>query len=193
MKARDVIIDIRHEIRQARTDGSKETSLDKLEHLLDILDSEINEDEHKKDAHQIKMEHWRHVTSTSFEEHSKYTNLITVIGYGAFLAVWTSLREVIPQPLAMWSVFLIIASALVYLFDEIFSQMKKANALKSDANLYLGDVDEFLKRKEEVEETKEEHNISRISTWHFVFYWTTLTGLLSALLLCLGIIITALN
>lgn len=189
MKSRDIIIVIRDEIRKARTDGLNEIKLDDLAQLLDCIEVEIDEE---KDAHELKMDHWRHVLSTKFDTTSKYANLVTVVGYGAFLTIWTSIRKDISDNIAMWSLFCIIASAVVYIFDEVFSQMKEANDLKSDAELYLGDVDEFLKKKKVEKEKKESHNIARIVTWHFVFWWTTITGLIAVWLLLMGIVNTVL-
>ena len=194
---RSCIDAIRSDVRKARSEGLKETSLDNLGALLDNLSSFYEDREHKeiqKEAEKKQSDydsvvrHYEHFLAYNFTKTSEYVRLIIAGAYIAFFTVWVKCDTIVKSDLYLWSAMCVGFSVFVFILWETFANIYLASNIRYEANLFRKNYDEYVKLKAEQQTDERKRKINLVNSWYFILIVILICGISGYLLLSFGVL-----
>lgn len=195
---RNLINDLRSDIREARSSGEESTTLDRLESRLDELKSLYerlekedleNQLAEEEETYEIQMKHWERYLAYFYDKASEYNRIVIAGAFVAYFAVWLRVYEQLNHNLSTLSVLFALSSLVVFVVWEIASNVRMSRKLRDEAVLFSKSGEEYIKDKEQVDREKRKAKIKFAPSWYVVLVFTISTGLIAAGSLMFGLIL----
>lgn len=104
------------------------------------LKEQFNADREQFDTHRAFIE-------SSYEKVEQYFRTIQLAGYAAFFGLWNLSKDYLSEKYALYSLLLMIVSALVFMFWEVFKSSIIILEIKGHAKIGSNSVEEFIKSR----------------------------------------------
>ena len=92
------------------------------------------EQQEKAAAEKVLEIHIKLLTA-GYDKSAAYTNGVVVVGYAAFFGLWTLTKQYLDRDLALWAALLILTSATVFVFFEVYKMVFTQGVLQPQQQL----------------------------------------------------------
>ena len=95
-------------------------------------------------ADRAQLDTQRDFIESSYEKVEQYFRTIQLAGYAAFFGLWSLSKDYLPEKYALYSLLLMIVSALVFMFWEILKSSIITLAIKDHAKIGSNSIENFI-------------------------------------------------
>lgn len=126
--------------------------------------------------------------SATFDQASRYTNLIVAAGYGAFFGLWSMTKNYLTPTQARLAAVSMLFSATVFVLFEVYKVGSMAIYLSEKDKIFRdplvrNDLNLYIEKMEEREVIAAEHNNSFVRVWKVVLALTVASAFFAVLVL----------
>lgn len=128
------------------------------------------------------------ILSSSYDKAIAYTNVVIVAGYAAFFAIWGGTKPVLTEWLAITSALLMVVSAAVFVFFELFKMVQSSRSFLQLQGIAADeqarkDPEVFQSKVKAFEASQRQDSLRFLKVWVVVMYVTVSTAVLAVALL----------
>lgn len=165
-------------------------SITKETNALNLLYSQSAHDARVKeqfDADREQFDAHRAFIESSYEKVEQYFRTIQLAGYAAFFGLWNLSKDYLPEKYALYSLLLMIVSALVFMFWEVLKSSIIILEIKGHAKTGSNSVENFIKSRVKIR--GKGSAISIVTKYRFIPWFISISAATASIMILITLFV----